>query len=67
MLGVFVKKPFIEKAPDSEATAHKWISGELFTYYKDWEIEYCTVEIFNCMSSGVPHKHCIDNMTARKI
>ena len=67
VLGVFVKKPFIEKAPDREATAHKWISGELFTYYNDWEIEYCTEDIFDCMSSGVPHKHCIDRMIARKI
>jgi tellurite methyltransferase len=67
VFSVFVKKPFIEKAPDSESTAHKYKSGELFTYYHDWKIEYCTEDIFDCMSSGVPHKHCIDRMIARKM
>jgi len=27
VFSVFVKKPFIIKAPDSESNAHKWISG----------------------------------------
>ena len=53
VFSVFVKKPFIAKAPDAEATAHKWGSGELLTYYHDWRIEYCTEEIFDCMSSRV--------------
>jgi tellurite methyltransferase len=64
---VFVTKPFIAPAPDAEPTAHKWISGELFTYYHDWRIDYCTEEIFDCMSSGVPHKHATDRLIARKI
>jgi tellurite methyltransferase len=66
VFSVFVKKPFIGKAPDGEPTAHKWISGELFTYYHDWLIEYCTEEIFDCTSSGVPHKHAVNRMIARK-
>lgn len=66
VFSVFVKKPFIGKAPDGEPTAHKWISGELFTYYHDWLIEYCTEEIFDCASSGVPHKHAVNRMIARK-
>jgi tellurite methyltransferase len=65
-LSVFVRKPFIAKAPDAEKTAHKWISGELLTYYHDWKIEFCTEEIFNCTSSGVPHQHAVNRIIARK-
>jgi tellurite methyltransferase len=67
MFSVFVRKPFIAPAPDSEATTQKWISGELLTYYHDWMIEYCTEEIFDCMSSGVAHQHCTDRVLARKV
>jgi len=63
---VFIKKPFIGKAPDAEKTAHKWISGELLTYYHDWKVEFCTEEIFDCMSSGVPHQHAVNQIVARK-
>ena len=66
VFSVFVKKPFIAKAPDGEATAQKWISGELFSLYHDWRIEYCTEEIFDCNSSGVPHQHSVNRMIARK-
>ena len=66
IFSVFVKKPFIAKAPDSETTAQRWISGELFTYYHDWRIEYCTEEIFDCMSSGIPHQHAVNRIIARK-
>ena len=66
VFSVFVKKPFIKEAPDSEKTAQRWISGELLTYYHEWMIEYCTEEIFDCMSSGVPHRHATNRMIARK-
>ncbi len=66
VFSVFVKKPFIGKAPDAEKTAYKWISGEILTYYHEWKIEYCTEEIFDCMSSGVPHQHAVNRIIARK-
>lgn len=66
VLSVFVAKPFIGKAPDAEATAHKWISGELFTHYHDWQFDFCAETIFDCMSSGVPHKHAMNQVIARK-
>ena len=66
VFSVFVHKPFIEKAPDAEKTAYKWISGELLTYYHDWKIEYFVEEIFDCVSSGVPHKHAVNRIIARK-
>ena len=66
VFSVFVRKPFIEKAPDGEATAHKWKSGELFGYYHDWAIEFCTEEIFDCNSSGIPHQHATNRIIASK-
>jgi len=65
-LSVFVKKPFIAPAPDAEITSHKWISGELLTYYHDWKIEFTTEEVFDCTSGGKPHRHAISRVIARK-
>lgn len=66
MFSVFVKKPFISPAPEQEETARVWLTGELFTFYYDWKIEWCTEEIFDCNSSGVPHRHAVNRMLARK-
>ena len=63
----FVKKPFIPKSPDGEPTANSYRSGELFGFYWDWEILYCTEEIFDCNSSGVAHKHAVNRVIARKV
>lgn len=63
---VFVEKPFIEPAPDAEPTAHAWHSGELLSRYRNWEIVECREEIFDCMSSGVPHRHAVNRVIARK-
>lgn len=66
-LSVFVKKPFIPRAPDGEPTrAFSYRSGELMGYYWDWEIAYSTEEVFDCMSSGVPHKHAVNRIIARR-
>lgn len=67
VFSVFVRKPFIARAPDGEPTAQKWISGELFSYYHDWAIEFCTEEIFDCNSSGIPHKHATNRIIAKKV
>ncbi len=63
-LSVFVRKPFIPRAPDAEGTSHPWRSGELMSYYGDWEIVYSTEEIFDCTSSGIPHKHAVNRLIA---
>jgi len=65
-LSVFVEKPFIPRAPDAEPTAYPYRSGELMGYYWDWEILYSVEEIFDCMSSGVPHKHAVNRVIARR-
>ncbi|MFW6196667.1 MAG: methyltransferase domain-containing protein [Thermoplasmatota archaeon] len=67
MFSVFVYKPFIEPAPEKEETAQKWISGELMNYYHDWKIEWSIEEIFDCDSGGVPHRHAMNRIAARKI
>lgn len=69
-LNVFVKKPFISRAPDStrdEEKRHPWYSGELFGYYNDWLFHTCKEEIFDYNSGGIPHKHCMDTLIAQKI
>lgn len=63
---VLVTKPFIPKAPDAEDTAFLYRSGELMSQYWDWEILYCNEEIFDCMSSGIPHRHAVNRIIARR-
>jgi tellurite methyltransferase len=36
------------------------------SYYWEWEILYGTEEIFDCTSSGVPHKHAVNRIIARR-
>lgn len=63
---VFVKKPFIAEAPDNESDTYLYNSGELFGYFSDWEIIYINEEIIDCNSSGVPHRHVVDSVIAKK-
>jgi len=64
-MNTFVDKPFIPRAPDSEDSEFYWKSGELFSYYHDWHFRLASVElIFDCNSSGTPHKHCMDTLIA---
>jgi tellurite methyltransferase len=66
VFSVFVNKPFIPRAPDAEESEFLYKSGELMGYFWDWEIIYCTEEIFDCMSSGIPHKHAVNRIIARR-
>jgi tellurite methyltransferase len=65
-LNVFVRKPFLKSPSDGKECRYKWISGELFSYYADWLIASCSEDIFDCMSGGIPHKHCMDTLYARR-
>lgn len=68
-LNVFVEKPFIAPAPDlteEEKKSTPWYSGELFHIYHDWMFHICKEEIFDCNSSGIPHRHCMDTVIAQK-
>lgn len=66
VFNVFVEKPFIEKAPDWGKDEYFYRSGDLLHYYWDWEIISFEEIIFDCHSSGVPHKHAMNVMIARK-
>ena len=68
-MNAFVRKPFIELAPDMEEAEREvepWRSGELAGYYHDWLFHQNDEIIFDCNSSGVPHKHCMDILIAEK-
>ena len=68
-INVFVKKPFIDIAPDMEDRERQvepWYSGELNCYYHDWLFHKNEEKIFDCNSGGIPHKHCMDILIAEK-
>jgi len=64
---VFVDKPFIEAPPEKEEPSHLWKSGQLFTHFHDWYIEHCTEYVFDCNSSGIPHRHAANRLFARNV
>jgi len=66
VLNVFVHKPFIAPPPENEPNAFTWYSGELLSYYRDWLIPDSSEIVFDCNSSGIPHKHAMTKMIAQK-
>jgi len=62
---VFVEKPFISAPPEKEENSYHWKSGQLFTYFHDWYIEHCIEYVFDCNSSGIPHRHAANRLFAR--
>ena len=66
VFSVFVDKPFIGKAPDEEKNVALWKTGELFSCYDTWYIDSLEEKVVDCNSSGIPHKHAIDTIFARK-
>lgn len=66
VFSVFVEKPFVPPAPDAEKNTFLFKSGELMSYYHDWEIIHTAEEIFNCNSGGTPHQHATNRVVARK-
>ncbi len=66
-INVFVKKPFIKKAPDAEMSSYLYKSGELLGFYADWDVLFSSEIIFDCNSGGVPHKHAMNSIIAKKI
>lgn len=67
VFNVFVNKPFIAPPPENEPNAYKWHSGELLTHYHDWFIRESAEVVFDCNSSGIPHKHAMTTMAAQKV
>ncbi len=67
VFNTFISKPFILPPPENEPISFYWKSGELFTFYTEWLLHEARESIFDCDSSGVPHRHCINQMIAEKI
>ncbi|MFC7443237.1 methyltransferase domain-containing protein [Laceyella putida] len=66
-INVFVDKSWLPIPPDWQAHESFYKSGELLSYYADWEILHCDEFLFDCHSSGVPHRHALQVMVAKKI
>ena len=64
-LNVYVKKPFIGPPPEEDQFAYLWSTGEIFSLYADWELKCIDEVIYDCSSSGIPHKHVIDILVAQ--
>lgn len=64
---VFVNKPFIKPAPDWQANEYFYKSGELATYYADWEILSYQEQVIDCNSMDIPHQHAICSIIAKKV
>lgn len=63
---VFVDKPFIAPPPENEPVSHPWKTGELAAYYAGWIIHDMREVIFDCDSSGIPHRHAMNTLIAQK-
>jgi tellurite methyltransferase len=66
VFAVFVKKPYIQ-VPNHEKSSKPWTSGELFSYYWDWQIEFCGETVYDCDCGGTPHKHAVNTLIAKKV
>ncbi|QGG57812.1 methyltransferase domain-containing protein [Paenibacillus sp. B01] len=66
VLNVFVEKPFIAPPPEPEPYAYPWRSGELLAHYHDWLVEDSSEIVFDCDSSGIPHRHAMSTLIARR-
>ena len=64
---VFVEKSFLELPPDWDLEEKMWKSGELFTFFPDWKTERIDEVIFEDLSGGIPHFHCMDTIICRKM
>lgn len=62
----FVLRQGIETPPDWGKDEHFFMPGELASYYADWEIIISSEEVFDCKSSGIPHRHAMETLIARK-
>jgi tellurite methyltransferase len=65
-MNAFVPKPYLPPAPEMDPQESPYRSGELLGYYWDWQIVDSGEVEFDCDSSGVPHRHAMDVVIARK-
>lgn len=65
---VMLEKPSIPAPPEQEQEKPVYLmrSGEIFTYYHDWDFLTFEETVIDCNSSGVMHQHCVNIMLAVK-
>ncbi len=63
---VLIEKPFIPPSPDAQPGVRLFRSGELMAHYWDWEMLASSEEIFDCRSGGIPHRHAVNRIIARR-
>jgi tellurite methyltransferase len=65
-MNAFVTKPYLAAAPEMDPNESKYRAGELLSFYWDWQILETSEIEFDCNSSGIPHKHAMDVVIARR-
>lgn len=64
---IFVEKPFVSTAPDWQKNEFFYRSGDLASYYSDWEIIFQEEKIMDCNSAGIAHQHAVNAIIAKKV
>ena len=59
-----IYKPFLPRNPQDDPLEQGWLSGEILTYYHDWEIVFFSEEIQDDGDSG--YKWAFNRMIARE-
>jgi len=59
-----ITKPFVPRNPQDDPLEQDWLSGEILTYYHDWEIEFFSEEIRDDGQSG--YKWAFNRLIARE-
>lgn len=65
-VNAFVPQPGLRTPPDMDPNLAMYRSGELRGYYSDWLILDSREFEFDCNFDGVPHRHVLDVVIARK-
>ncbi len=65
-VNAFVPKPNVKPSPDMDTNESPYRSGELRGYYWDWHILDSREFEFDCNFSGIPHRHALDVVIARR-
>ncbi|MCI4352674.1 MAG: class I SAM-dependent methyltransferase [Thermoplasmata archaeon] len=65
-VNVFIPKPNYSPSLDMDPTGSPYRPGELRGYYWDWHILDSREFEFDCTFSGVPHRHALDVVIARR-
>ncbi len=65
-VNVFVAGRPAREPGDTDPNDRPFRPGELRMYYRGWEILESRAVIFGCSSTGVPHRHALELIVARR-